>query len=65
MGLWIARITFSKNPMRVYDRLLPFTHEEIKKRQQALRLPTLEPPRKQGMLPPPEDEPPVTRRQRN
>ncbi len=36
--------------------------EEIRKRQQALRRPTLEPPHKQGMLPPPEDEPPITRR---
>ncbi len=36
--------------------------EEIRKRQQALRRPQLEPPHKQGMLPPPEDEPPITRR---
>ena len=36
--------------------------EEISKRQQALRQPQLEPPHKQGLLPPPEDEPPITRR---
>jgi hypothetical protein len=36
--------------------------EEIRKRQQALRRPTLEPPHKQGMLPSSEDEPPITRR---
>jgi len=36
--------------------------EEIKKRQQALRQPMLEPPHKQRTLPPPEDEPPITRR---
>jgi hypothetical protein len=36
--------------------------EEIRNRQHVLRQPQLEPPHKQGMLPPPEDEPPITRR---
>ncbi len=67
-GLWGSaleeRIAQIKATMIGHNIIRPkhVIDEEISKRQQALRRPTLELPHKQGMLPPPEDEPPITRR---
>jgi hypothetical protein len=60
----IERIARIKETM-IGNKTIRPKHEidkEIRIRQQALRHPQLEPPHKQGMLPPPEDEPPITRR---